>query len=70
MELMRFPKGLAPDLSEEKRGLCGIESLAVYAEREDIAFRSRGSMLVFCRYEMEAFPYQINRLTGTKQFRL
>ena len=69
-ELMRFPEGLAPDLSEEKRCPCGIKGLAVDAKREDIAFKSRGSMSVFCRNKMEAFPYQTDRLTGTRQSRL
>lgn len=67
---MRFPESLAPDLSEEKRCLCGIEGLAVDAKRKDITFRGRGSMLVFCRNKVEALPYQIDRLIGTRQSRL
>jgi hypothetical protein len=67
---MRSPEGLSPNLSKEKGGLCGIENFAVNAEREDIAFKNRGKTLVFHRYALKAFPYQIGRLVGTRQSRL
>lgn len=70
IELMRSPEGLSPNLSKEKRGLGGIEGVAVNTECKDIAFRNGGKTLVFHRHAIKAFPYQIGRRVGTRQSRL
>jgi hypothetical protein len=69
-ELLRSPEGLSPNLSKEKRSSCGIESFAVDAEREDIAFRNGGETLVLHRYKIKELLYQIDRQVGTRQSRL
>lgn len=54
---MRSPERFSPNLSKEERGVRGIESFAVNAEREDIAFRKGDKLSVYHRYATKVFPY-------------